>query len=81
VERYGATVSFSIVSIEVLQPGPRAELLLKAIAAALKADLIVANRPGVQELVASMPYPVARDRVRRAIARAGDPDGEIIRIA
>lgn len=74
-------MSFSIVRIEVLQPGPRAEHLLQAIAAALKADLIVANRPGVQELVASVPYPAACGRVRRAIAREGDPHGEIIRIA
>lgn len=69
----------SNVTLEVLQPGPRALELVEAVAAAYGVDA-PAVEDGFARLVAPMAYPVARQRAQRALYLAGDGGGLVVRV-
>lgn len=65
--------------LEILQPSQRAEDLVSAVAEALGVepergeDLARFDCP-------AMAYPVARNKAVRALSRASDPGGEVVRV-
>lgn len=81
LRRYGRPMTESVVGLQVEQPGERADELLAAVAAALRLDRVTPDDAGYAPIVVQMPYPDAHEWVARALAEAGDPDGEVVRFA
>lgn len=69
----------SNVTLEILQPGPRALELVAAVAAAYGVET-PAVEDGFARFSAPAAYPVARQRAQRALFLAGDGAGEVVRV-
>jgi hypothetical protein len=68
-----------LVVLEILQPSQRAEELVAAVAEALGVEP-VRGEDLARFDCAAMAYPVARTKAVRALSRAGDPGGEVVRV-